>query len=84
MNAEIKTIIILGGIIAVGTVFLAMIFIGLDESLIINQGLGDRKAPNLVDISHYLNTSSEELLEKMENKVILYAIATNTNLQNKI
>ena len=66
MNAEIKTIIILGGIIATGTVFLAMIFIGLDESISINQDSGSRKAPNLVGISHYLNTSSEELEEKNE------------------
>ena len=76
MKAEIKTIIILGGIIAVGTVFLAMIFIGLDESVSINQDLGIRKAPDLVGISDYLNTSSDELEEKMKDKVILYDIWT--------
>ena len=76
MKAEIKTIIILGGIIATGTVFLAIIFIGLDESISINQDSGIRKAPNLVGISHYLNTSSEELEEKMKDKVILYDIWT--------
>ena len=76
MKAEIKTIIILGGIIATGTVFLAMIFIGLDESISINQDSGIRKAPNLVGISHYLNTHSEELEEKMKDKVILYDIWT--------
>ena len=76
MNAEIKTIIILSGIIATGTIFLAMIFIGLDESISINQDLGSRKAPNLVGIAHYLNTSSEELEEKMKGKVILYDIWT--------
>ena len=76
MNAEIKTGIIFGGIIITGTVFLAIIFIGLDESVSINQDSGIKKAPNLVGISHYLNISSEELTKKMENKVILYDIWT--------
>ena len=76
MNAEIKTIIILGGIIATGTVFLAMIFMGLDESISSNQESRIQKAPNLVGISHYLNTSFEELEEKMKDKVILYDIWT--------
>ena len=76
MKAEIRTIVILGGIIATGTVFLAMIFIGLDESISINQDSGIRKAPNLVGISHYLNTSIEELEKKMKDKVILYDIWT--------
>ena len=76
MNAEIKTMIILGAIITAGTVFLAMIFIGLDETVSINQDSGITKAPNLVGISHYLNTSSEELEEKMKDKVVLYDIWT--------
>ena len=76
MNAEIKTGIIFGGIIITGTIFLAILFIGLDESVSINQDSGIRKAPNLVGISHYLNISSEELTKKMENKVILYDIWT--------
>ncbi|HIG90159.1 MAG TPA: redoxin domain-containing protein [Flavobacteriaceae bacterium] len=76
MNAEIKTSIILGGIIAVAIIFLVIIFVGLDESVLINQDLGTVKAPNLVGISHYLNTSSEELAKKMKDKVILYDIWT--------
>jgi len=76
MNAEIKTGIIFGGIIATGVVFLTILFIGLDESASINQDSGIKKAPNLVGIAHYLNTSSEELTKKMENKVILYDIWT--------
>ena len=76
MNAEIKTSIICGGIIVAVIVFLAILFIGLDESVSINQDSGIRKAPNLVDISHYLNISSEELIKKMEKKVILYDIWT--------
>ena len=76
MNAEIKTGIIFGGLIAAAVVFLAIIFIGLDESISINSDSGIRKAPNLVGISHYLNTSPEKLSEDMENKVILYDIWT--------
>ena len=76
MNAEIKTSIILGGIISVVIIFLVIIFLGLDESALINQDLGTAKAPNLVGISHYLNTSSEELATKMKDKVILYDIWT--------
>jgi len=76
MNAEIKTGIIFGGIITTGVVFLTILFIGLDESASINQDSGIKKAPNLVGIAHYLNTSSEELTKKMENKVILYDIWT--------
>ena len=64
MNAGIKTGIIFGGIIITGTIFLAILFIGLDESVSINQDSGIRKAPNLVDISYYLNISSEELTKK--------------------
>jgi len=36
MNAEIKTAIIFGGLIGAGVVFLAILFIGLDESVINN------------------------------------------------
>ena len=76
MNAEIKTGLIFGGLIAVGVVFLVILFIGLDESISINQDVGIRKAPNLVGISDYLNTSPEKLSKDMKNKVILYDIWT--------
>ena len=76
MNAEIKTAIIFGGLIAAGVVFLAIIFIGLDESVSIIQDSGIKKAPNLVGISDYLNTTPEKLSKDMENKVILYDIWT--------
>jgi len=76
MNVEIKTGIIFGGIIITGVVFLMMLFTGLDELTITNQELGTKKAPNLVGIAHYLNTSSEELVKRMENKVVLYDIWT--------
>ena len=76
MNAEIKTGMIFGGLIAAGVVFLAILFIGLDESVSIIQDSGIRKAPDLVGISDYLNTSPEKLSKDMENKVILYDIWT--------
>ena len=76
MNAEIKTAVIFGGLIAAGVVFLAIIFIGLDESVSIIQDSGIKKAPNLVGISDYLNTTPEKLSKDMENKVILYDIWT--------
>ena len=76
MNTEIKTGIIFGGIIITGIVFLMIIFTGLDELTISNQELGTKKAPNLVGIAHYLNTTPEELAKKMENKVVLYDIWT--------
>ena len=76
MNAEIKTSVIFGGIIIAGIVFLAIIFIELDKFSSINQDSEIKKAPNLVGITHYLNISSEELIKKMENKVILYDIWT--------
>ena len=76
MNAEIKTIVIFGGIIVAGIVFLVILFTGLDEFSSTNLDLESRKAPNLVGIAHYLNMSSEELTKKMEGKVILYDIWT--------
>ena len=76
MNAEIKTAVIFGGLIAAGVVFLAIIFIGLDESVSIIQDSGIKKAPNLVGISDYLNTTPEKLSKDMEDKVILYDIWT--------
>ena len=76
MNVEIKTGIIFGGIIITGIVFLMILFTGLDELTITNQELGTKKAPNLVGIAHYLNTSPEELVKRMENKVVLYDIWT--------
>jgi thiol-disulfide isomerase/thioredoxin len=76
MNAEIKTGIIFGGLIAAGVVFLVILFIGLDESVSIIEDSGIKKAPNLVGISEYLNTTPEKLSKDMENKVILYDIWT--------
>ncbi len=76
MNAEIKTGIIFGSIVIVVMICLVVIFTGLDETLSLNQNSGVKKAPNLVGIEYYLNTSSEELTKKIEGKVVLYDIWT--------
>jgi len=87
MNSEIKTISIFGGIIISAVVFLGIIFVGLDDLSLQNQGSttgvflniddsGIKKAPELVGIEHYLNTTPEKLAQEMENKVVLYDIWT--------
>ena len=76
-----------GAIIAIGLGVLGMIFVSLDETNSVNQNTGInsflkidnsefRKAPNLVGIAHYLNTTPEELTEKIEDSVVLYDVWT--------
>ena len=76
-----------GAIIAIGLGMLGMIFVSLDETNSVNQNIGInsflkiddsefKKAPNLVGIAHYLNTTPEELTEKIEDSVVLYDIWT--------
>ena len=87
MNKEIKTGIVFGAIIAIGLGMLGMIFVSLDETNSINQNTwidlflnidssGFKKAPNLIGIAHYLNTTPEELTETIEDSVVLYDIWT--------
>ena len=87
MNKEIKTGLVFAGIITIGLVMLGAIFVSLDESTSINQNKGInsflkinesefKKAPNLVGISHYLNTSPEELTREIKDSVVLYDIWT--------
>ena len=87
MNSEIKTISIFGGIILSAVVFLGIIFVGLDDLSLQNQDSvtgvflnindsGIKKAPVLVGIEHYLNTTPEKLSQEIENKVVLYDIWT--------
>ena len=85
MKSEIKTALILGVMIAVGVGIISILFSSLDEELEniftensiskINK-LGLKMAPDLVGIAHYLNTTPEELSEKVKGKVILYDIWT--------
>jgi len=86
MNSEIKTALILGIAIAAGLGILGGVFSSLDQetqstmasdtnSLKLDK-FGFKKAPDLVGIANYLNTTPEELAEKMKDKVILYDIWT--------
>jgi len=84
MKSEIKTALILGAVIATGLAMMSMVFSTFDDLKsikITSEGisidkLGFKKAPNLVGIAHYLNTTPEKLENKMKDKVILYDIWT--------
>ena len=83
MKTELKTAIVFGIVIAVGVGILSAVFSSLDQATNVNSDLlevidksGLKKAPELVGIAHYLNTSSEELSKELEDKVVLYDIWT--------
>ena len=87
MKSEIKTGLIFGIVIAVGVGILGMFFASLDEteftdtltqsdSLSKIDKSGFKKAPDLVGIAHHLNTTPDELIEKIKGKVVLYDIWT--------
>jgi len=90
MKSEIKTALILGIVIATGLGIMSMVFSSFDEesesanmtsegnSITKIDKSGFKKAPNLVGIANYLNTTPEKLSEEMEGKVILYDIWTYT------
>ena len=83
MRAELRTAIIFGSVIAAGVGILSGVFLSLEHSTDVDSDLlgipdksGLKKAPNLAGISHYINTSSEELSKELEGKVVLYDIWT--------
>ena len=88
MNSEIKTGLIFGVIIAAGLGVMGMVFSSLDQevqssttftdvnSLSEIDKSGFKKAPDLVGIAEYLNTTPEELKNEMKGKVVLYDIWT--------
>jgi thiol-disulfide isomerase/thioredoxin len=87
MKSEIKTALILGIVIVIGLGITSITFSTLDEkSETVNiqetkvlakiDKSGFKMAPDLVGISHYLNTTPEELKKQIENKVVLYDIWT--------
>ncbi|MEX0861551.1 redoxin family protein [Nitrosopumilus sp.] len=87
MNSEIKTALIFGIIIAAGLAILGTVFSTLDQQIqpteitdnIINTKIdksGFKKAPELIGITDYLNTTPDELKKEMEGKVVLYDIWT--------
>jgi thiol-disulfide isomerase/thioredoxin len=88
MNSEIKTGLIFGVIIAAGLVMVGMIFASLDEKVESSTVFEEvntlskidkskfKKAPELVGIANYLNTTPDELSREIEGKVVLYDIWT--------
>ena len=87
MKSEIKSAIILGLIVAIGIGVLSIVFATFDEQLVSTKyqtetnsmdidKSGFKKAPELLGIAHYLNTTPEKLNQEIENKVVLYDIWT--------
>jgi len=85
MRTEIKTAIIFGIIIIGGVVGLNLVFYSIETSQTPNttevqsHSSSDaidksnfKKAPKLVGIANYINTTPEELAKEMEGKVVLY------------
>ena len=78
MRAEIKSAIIMGGIITGIIVGVIWYFSTLDNSTELTRGLGNlpyKKAPDLVGIAGYIN-SDQTIAEKIKGKVVLYDIWT--------
>lgn len=92
MRSEVRTAIVLGGVIAVGLAVASIAFTALDSepSPTVAAG-GDpdaqqsapavdksrfKMAPDLVGIAHYLNTTPEELEARIGDSVVLYDIWT--------
>ena len=73
MKSEIKTAIILAVAIGVGIVAISVAFSTLDQASVANiagdssqiDKSGFKKAPDLVGIAHYLNTTPEELVQEI-------------------
>ncbi len=89
MKSEIKIAIVLGIAIVVSVGAISTFFSTLDSELESKSILDDqeisltnidksnfKKAPDLVGIAHFLNTTPEELVLEMKGKVILYDIWT--------
>ena len=87
MKSEIKTAVILAVVIAAAIGAISIIFSTLESGdnpasieefnpeIQIDKS-GFKKAPDLVGIAHYMNTTPEKLEEQMKDKVILYDIWT--------
>ena len=87
MKSEIRTALIFGIVIATGVGIISMIFSSLDEQVPTTNVTDNentlkidkskfKKAPNIVGIAHYLNTTPEQLEKEIEGKVVLYDIWT--------
>ena len=85
MRTEIKTAIIFSAAIVIAIIAISAILSSLDlksESASIGNNVtkidksGFKKAPELVGIDYYLNTTPEELTKQIKDKVVLYDIWT--------
>ncbi len=88
MNSEIKTAIILVSVIVVGIGVMSVVLSSFDEETTISEvSINEnsiskidkskfKKAPDLVGIAYYLNTTPEKLKEQIKDKVVLYDIWT--------
>lgn len=86
MKSEIKTAIMFGIIIALGVAIISTVFSSWDKNYEISNNLsekttnidksGFKKAPDLVGIANYLNTTPETLSNKIKDSVVLYDIWT--------
>jgi len=89
MKTEFKSAIILGIFIAGGIAGISVVFSTFDTQEFTSSNNADselgiqsidkskfKKAPELVGISGYINTTPEELKEKIKGKVVLYDIWT--------
>ncbi len=84
MNSDIKTGLALGIIIVAGLGILGVTFLSLDQEVqstnFVGTGSQDKsgfkRAPDLVGVANYLNTTPEELSEKIKGSVVLYDIWT--------
>lgn len=92
MRQEVRTAIVLGGVIAVGLAVASIAFTALDSEPAPTVAAGGdpdaqqsapavdksrfKMAPDLVGIAHYLNTTPEELEARIGDSVVLYDIWT--------
>ena len=92
MRPEVRTAIVLGGVIAVGLAIVSIAFTALDSepAPAVTAGGGSdalqaaqavdksrfKTAPDLAGIAHYLNTTPEELEARIGDSVVLYDIWT--------
>ena len=86
MKSEIKIAMFLGVGIAVAIGVISILFSTLDSEIeTVDSSIKEnttidkskfKKAPEIVGIAHYLNTTPEQLKEQMKDKVILYDIWT--------
>lgn len=92
MRPEVRTAIVLGGVIAVGLAIASIAFTALDSeqapAATAGEGPGAsqasqaidksrfKTAPDVVGIAHYLNTTPEELEARIGDSVVLYDIWT--------